>query len=205
VPAGAWRSRTTVRKRTQQAKSPGSFVFLAKNGSRVTILHLQGVLFFGNADAVRTEIDSLARSVDTIILDFRYVTDIDVSGAVALRQASARARGVGRKVLFSGLRDANVEQTIRTLAADDRIFTDLDAALERSEDEILRELQGEAGSELEVMLEESDFGRSMAPKDVAVLGRHMRRVSFPAGAPLCRSGDASDQLWVLTRGSVSAW
>jgi len=177
--------------------------WLAENSSRLAVLRLQGVLFFANAHDVRIEIDTLPDAVETLILDFRDVTDIDISGAVALRQACVRLRRHHRRVFFCGLRLPHVEVAIRDMATESEIFADLDAALERFEDETLRQHQGGPGSTPEVKLADSDFGRHLKTDDLSILKRHMRLAVFPAGDDLCRAGDPSDRLWVLTRGSVS--
>jgi SulP family sulfate permease len=193
------------RLRSKRRRSSAHEALLAENSIKLAVLQLQGVLFFGNANDIRLEIDSLPEAVETLILDFHDVTDIDLSGSLALSQACTGLRNQRRQVLFSSLRNPQVEPAIREMASDTEVFVDLDAALERFEEEILRRTPGATGSRLEMKLVDSDFGRQMTPEELSALTRHLQHVVFPSGAALCRAGDPSDRLWVLTRGCVSVW
>lgn len=205
-------NRPAVRKKviakrmcSKRRRSSAHEALLAQNSAKLAVLELQGVLFFGNANDIRLEIDSLPEAVETVILDFYDVTDIDLSGSLALSQACAALRTRRRQVLFSSLRNPHVEHAIRKMASATEVVGDLDAALERFEDEILRRIPDAAGSRLAMKLGDSDFGRQLKPKELSALARHLRHVEFPSGAALCRAGEPSDRLWVLTRGSVSVW
>lgn len=199
----AVRDKSVAKRRSSKRKrSSVHEALLAETSSRLAVFRLQGVLFFGNADDVRSEIDALPESIRTLILDFRDVTDIDVSGAVALRQVYNGSRKDGRRVLFSNLRNPNVEHAIAEIATDGEVFADLDAALEHFEDETLSHPHGDA-CQLEVSLVESDFGKYLEPDEIERLSGYMRPVRFSAGEAMCRAGDPADRMWVLMRGSVS--
>lgn len=196
------RESTAETLRSKRIRSSAQNEYLATHGRETVILELQGVLFFGNAEELAARIERLPETVRRVILDFRSVSDIDVSGTVALQQIAARLRRHGKRLFMSGLRDLpalhGAEQQLN-------LFPDLDAALEQSEEELLRHADGAADSCLEVPLESTDFGMTMAPAHLQQLVDHMRPVAFPKGTTLCRAGEPADRLWLLTRGSISIW
>ncbi len=193
------------RVRSKRKRSTAIEELLADNSHRFALLELQGVLFFGNANDIRTEIDAFPNRIDTVVLDFQDVTDIDISGVMAMRDACSKLHKSGGRVLFSGLRNAYVEQVIGEIANDGDVFADLDAALEYVEDTILQDIRGEAGSGLEVKLSDSDLGEHLESNALSALTQKMSHIAFPAGSTLCRAGEPSDRLWVITRGSVSVF
>ncbi|UVC15032.1 STAS domain-containing protein [Mesorhizobium onobrychidis] len=140
-----------------------------------------------------------------IMLDFRAVSDIDASGALALQQISARCARRGQRLFFSDLRDAHALEEFTSQRDAPNIHPDLEAALERFEEEIVEQTDSEARSAIDVPLERTDFGMTMQPEDLKVLMRYLDHVEFPKGAVLCRAGDPADRLWMLTRGCISVW
>src|SRR6185312_9653774 len=48
-----------------------------------------------------------------------------------------------------------------------------------------------------------DLMRGLSSAELDVVARLLRRTSFAAGAVLCREGEEAEQMWILTRGSVS--
>ena len=194
-----------VRLRSKRVRSAAHEAWLAEKGEEVAVVRLQGVLFFGNADEIRTWSQGLSKTVRILIFDFRHVTDVDVSGAIALKQTCERLGKDGRLLLFSSLRNPRVAIMVEDLIGSVPICPDLDAALEKTEDGLLEALETKEHSAFEVPLEKSDFGRPLGSAEIDVLTRELRPVSFAQGDRLCGAGESSDRLWVLSRGSVSTW
>ena len=89
-------SRPVVRRRilgddffSKRIRSTEDMEILQRTGGRRTVLQLEGVLFFGNAEDLAREIKDLFLRADMIALDMRAITDIDVSGANILKHAGA--------------------------------------------------------------------------------------------------------------------
>lgn len=199
------RKETGGKMRSRRIRSALQSELLTAHERELAVFELQGVLFFGNADELADELDRLPPSVRVIILDFRAVSNIDVSGAVTLQQVSARLSRHGRRLFFSDLRDAQVLKECTSQRDGPSVCPDLDAALERFEEEIVERTDSAARSVLEVPLERTDFGMTMEPKDLKALIGYLDRVEFARGAVLCRTGDPADRLWMLTRGCISIW
>jgi sulfate permease, SulP family len=176
---------------------------LAEGCANVAVIRLQGLIFFGNADEIRSRVYELPEKVRTVIFDFRQVTEIDVSGALVMAQTCARLRRGEVTVLISSVRSPRVAAAVAREMSDTPVLAELDSALEKSEDLILAEKLPAGAAALEISLEESDFARSMNAGEAARLASHLRRIDYPRGSFVYRTGDPSDRFWILSRGSVS--
>lgn len=204
-------SRPIVRRRasgalvhSKRVRSRHDLDALKKAGPLVSVLELQGVLFFGNSDDLATELRDIADRAVIIVLDFRRVSDIDVSGATALQQAARRCLERNRQFIVCGVRPGYANIVSDAIAGNDNAFAldDVDAAMEWAEEAILRAGSG-GHSIFQQELAQADLTQRMNPADIDILKRHLTAISYPAGTALCHAGDPSDRLWILTRGTVS--
>jgi len=204
-------SRPIVRRRasgalvhSKRVRSRHDLDALKKAGPLVSVLELQGVLFFGNSDDLATELRDIADRAVIIVLDFRRVSDIDVSGATALQQAARRCLERNRQFIVCGVRPGYANIVSDAIAGNDNAFAldDVDAAMEWAEEAILRAGSG-GHSIFQQELAQADLTQGMAPVDIETLRTHLTAISYPAGTALCHAGDPSDRLWILTRGTVS--
>ncbi|MBV9556272.1 MAG: SLC26A/SulP transporter family protein [Pseudolabrys sp.] len=172
-------------------------------GARIVVLRLQGVLFFGNTEDLREELRELRGRVDIVILDMSRVTDIDTSGAATLRQVARKLRESGKQLVFCGLKPALERVALDgSRKGDIRLFTDRDAALEWSEEELISAQSGDQ-AHAEVALANSNLTEGMSDEDLRALDRLLEVESYAPETALCRAGDPSDRLWIIRRGSVS--
>jgi SulP family sulfate permease len=199
------RRATSTTRRSKRIRSGRQNDILAADGRRCVVLELQGVLFFGNADQLATELEERHQDAALVVLDFAHVSNVDASGAAALDQIASRMRRGGRTLLLSGLSAVErLRAEVPSLVAV-RAFDDIDAALEHAERQILDGQPGAEAGEAELLLHETDLGRTMDLADLFALAEHMEHAEFPQGTILSRAGDPGDRLWVLTRGSVGIW
>jgi hypothetical protein len=164
-------------------------------------------MFFGNTDDLVDEIDALWSEVDILLLDFRRVADIDISAAGALQVALTKARGRKKTLLFCSVPPPHAA-LFESFAdpepgAEKLLFGNLDKALEAIEDKALR-AEGPSLFE-EIQLARLEFLDGLGAGEIAILKEYMTPMSFPAGAALCRQGEAADFMWILSCGSVSVW
>jgi SulP family sulfate permease len=97
-------NRSPVRDRYLASAWPSRRIHLAPVEARlrplragITVLELDGALFFGTSDRLLDDIDALPAGCRFLVLDLRRVAAIDESGAMALQQATARLRGAGHR------------------------------------------------------------------------------------------------------------
>ncbi|MGE0499556.1 MAG: SLC26A/SulP transporter family protein [Rhizobiaceae bacterium] len=180
--------------RSRRGRPPEDVDVLGRRGGRVVVLRLRGVLFFGNADDLDSELRSSQDAFDHVILDMRRVTDIDISGRHVLAVMARRLQAAGKAVHVSGLPRELAGLLQGTLGT----FRDLDAALEHVEDLLL-------GGGVRVDADAATLA------GLGGLTDDQRRLfvdaaaakSYAAGQALCRVGDPGDGMWILLEGRVS--
>ena len=191
---------------SKRIRSQGHLTLLQGSGRSTAILELQGILFFGNAEDLASEVKGLEGSARTVILDLRRVTDVDTSGATILKQIADRCRDRGMTLVVSSVDPRFAALVAHALGpgCDAAILPDLDAALETAEDQSLASVHNSGSSAWRpLLIEETDLAGGLSEREMAALKAHLTPCSYAAGAALCRAGEPADKLWLLTRGSVS--
>jgi MFS superfamily sulfate permease-like transporter/CRP-like cAMP-binding protein len=205
-------SRPVIRRRldgrqiaSKRIRSQADAAMLKETGGRLAILQLQGVLFFGNADDLASEIRALDGQADTIILDLRRVTDLDTSGATILRQIGARCaqHGIALVASAAGPDYADLVVDALPLGPEKRLFPNLDSALEWAENGALSKRAGRGAKTDELRLDQTDLASGLSADELKVLAQVTSLCRFEAGTALCRVGEAADRLWLIACGSVS--
>jgi SulP family sulfate permease len=182
---------------------------LEREGGRIVILELDGALFFGTADKLAREIERIAARTDCLILDFRRITDIDVTGARILLQSARELAGKRCKLLFASIKREGARG--RMLAAMGSIglppreswFDDAETALEWAEEDLLETFELPEMRDRALAVNETQLGRGLARGDLAVLREALEEIRVNKGDALFRSGDDADGLFVVLAGSVS--
>jgi anti-anti-sigma regulatory factor len=209
-------SRSNIRRsyrgdtvRSRKARGQQQSALLEKLGAQILVLELQGVLFFGSAETLSEDIERVASSgTRTIILDLRRVTEIDATGAATLRDI---ALSLARKDRRLALALAENDELAARLAGGgvidavgaERVFADVDRALEWAEDDALR-IRGDEAQGDELPLAQVDLFAGLAGAQIAMLERYMRRTVHPRGSVIFRQGDPGKELFIVTRGHASA-
>ena len=211
-------NRSLLRARYLAAAQPSRRVYappieqwLQRARQRVTILELEGALFFGSAERLSDEAQSLPADTRFLVLDLRRVSAIDDSGAMVLSQLQARLARRGITLLLAGMGAASLQRrqlqpfvTDGHAEAEGNWFEDCDHAVESAE----RRLGAERPEPVEPVGGSVPLAHStlMAGLDAAQLTRvsqHLMAQRFRAGQRLFQEGEAADGVYVLTEGSVS--
>lgn len=183
-------------------------------GAQLAILKLQGFIFFGTAnrllERVRTRCLQRAKvPLRFMLLDFGAVTGVDSSSLlsfVKMRQLAAQRRFT---LVFCRLSPALKKQLAQegfnsAPAKAYRSFRDLDHALEFCEDEILAPAMAAP-----VPGDDFDLRRQLgatfrAGGDIDRLLGYFERIEVPAGQAIIVQDAASDTLFLVEHGQVSA-
>jgi sulfate permease, SulP family len=186
---------------------------LAEHGATVHVIRLQGFVFFGSAHRVVEHVERRLGDeprLASLILDFGAVTGIDASAASSLDALVRSAEHAHCRTILSDLPPWAV-RLFRTapLGADAGAgavvaTASLDEALERCEEALLQRLrvhplEGRAapGDELAVFADDD--------ADLRHLVAHLERLEVAAGTRLMAQGDASEGLYLVASGRVTAW
>ncbi len=133
-----------MRSRTE--RSLAAMQLLQTQGHRVVVIELEGPLFFGSAETVIQQVEQEQRRADRVILDCRRVSQIDASGAMAVKRLDEFLRKSGKALFLSYLPAGGQRRNfLRAIGvprpeAEGRIFEDTDSALARAEDDLLIKL-----------------------------------------------------------------
>jgi SulP family sulfate permease len=198
------------RMSSTQHRLPAEQALLEQHGAQITVCELQGSLFFGTTDQLRTELAPDLRLCRWLILDLRRVTAMDYTAAHLFAEFEAGLAERGGAVLFSrlpsrrDLRDYFAQVGVVDTQAGGRKFETLDDALQWAEDRLLAELQpAGTGDEAPLTLAEFDLCREFTTDHtLTALESCAVPRSYPAGGAIFQAGDTSDELLLIRRGIV---
>ena len=196
-------------RRTREA---GDASILTAEGRAILALELEGPLFFASAEALHNRVDAaMGEGVRYVVLDVARVTELDSTGARILVQADERLRSAGSRMAICG---AETRRELAGLIADhgvaeaitrDRMFPDIDRALEWCEDHLLATHRQAAGARAEDPIERMDIARGVPPSEIGALRAALARREYAAGQTVFRRGEEGDALYLVAGGSATAW
>jgi SulP family sulfate permease len=184
---------------------------LVAEGRRIAVVELDGALFFGTAEEADEQIGRLAHDVETIVVDFGRVSEVDVTGARILLHIAHSVHHGGKHLLLAGLtpRDARTrtirDMDVHGLLADEQFFPDVDRALEHAEDALLAALAHRNADAGPLTLEQTLLGSKLTADEVAVLRPLLVERHFRKGEAVFRRGDASEAMYVSLQGQIGIW
>jgi glutaminase len=158
------------------------------------VFEVQGELGFVAAEAIARRLDEAELRSELVVIDIHRVSRVDRGGLEFLRAIAESLRGIDGVLAVSGA-PPEVEAALGDSAL---TFADFDSALEWAEDELLRRL-GEPDPADSIALEDHAF---LAHIELAPL--ELERLTLPAGATVVRAGDAAAELFLVTRGTLTA-
>jgi len=207
-------NRSLVRGRCTAEALPSRRIYADADEARlralrrqVTVLELEGALFFGSADRLAATVDALESPCHTLVLDFRRVSLIDASGAVVLTQLGRRLHDRGTRLLLAGVSADNrhgrvLRQFVGDHFAADHGVADIDQAVEAAELSLLAMAGFEPLRET-VPIEQVDLMHGLDAAQRARLAACLQPRRLASGEYLFRLGDPGDRLYVITAGSIN--
>jgi CRP-like cAMP-binding protein/anti-anti-sigma regulatory factor len=196
----------------RRSREAADATLLASHGRNILAIELEGPLFFASAEALHNRIDAaIAEGVRYVLLDVTRVTELDSTGARFLMQCDERLRAANCRMVLSGsdsrpelaalLGDHGVAEALTR----ERMFADLDRALEWCENDLLATLRGVALASGEYPFELLGIVRDIDPADREALRPALVRRVYHAGETVFRQGDEGNALHVIALGSASVW
>jgi SulP family sulfate permease len=203
-------SQSTIRRlyrcdrvRSRKSRGAAEMAALEAKGTAILVIELQGALFFGSAERLAQIVArETAAGTSAVLLDLRRVTDVDSTGARILADIDqALARQNIRLALVYVDRVA-APGLPGVFSARDRVFPDVDRAIEWAEDGLLGAAVAPETAD-EIPIERVAILRDFAPDEIAALVRHLERVNWPPGHAIFRQGDPGTALFLVTKGRAS--
>jgi SulP family sulfate permease len=203
-------SRSNIRKlyrcdnvRSRRYRDPAELAVLHAQGASVLVIELQGALFFGSAERLAQIVErETAQGTTTLLLEMRRITEIDSTGARILGDVDAAlaARGIKLALVLS-TRTETAARLADIFHAPDRFFPDIDRAIERAEDDLLR--QTATGPASEWPLERLPLVSDFTADQIERLRGWLEPAAWLAGEVVFRSGDPGSSLYLVTQGRAS--
>ncbi|MEJ6004732.1 SulP family inorganic anion transporter [Paucibacter sp. AS339] len=203
--------RSAEKRRSLKMRAPEAEALLSREGRRIVILELEGALFFGTADALRSRLESLADGVDTAVLDLHQVPEIDATGARILLETGEDWARRGKVLVAAEWASGDARRrTIEAMVAPGQaksnaglqFYADTDSALEDAEDRLLNALGLRPDADRLLSLGETLLGQGLSEKELAALAAQMTTHHYPAQQTLFRAGDPGDAMYVSLRGHI---
>jgi SulP family sulfate permease len=192
-------------QRSIKVRAPQDIELLRREGDRIAIIEAEGPLFFGTADLIDLQIESVEQDADWLIVDLKRVRDIDPTGARTLLQASRKVRNHGKDLIFSGANN-EIESFLKSMGLEttvppDNWATDIDRAIEEAEDRLLVLQSGILGHR-PVTLAETELAKGLREEQVEILDRFVLKQEFAQTGRIFSNGDTGDSLFVASRSAV---
>ena len=201
-------SYSALERPSRRIYGPAQERLLQEARAHVTLLELEGALFFGSAERLSVEAGRLAGSCRYLVLDMRRVSTIDESGALMLQELSHRLEQGGTRLLLAAVAVNNAHgRRLRAFGCFREHprhdwWPDADHAIEAAEQQLLREA-GLDAERVTATLSETALLRGLNPAQLTRVQAMLEQQTLMAGTVLFREGDAGDGLYVLTHGSIS--
>lgn len=190
--------------RTEEEKD-----FLDNNGKKIKIIELEGAIFFGTADSLRVMIDKLDSSVQYLILDFRKVTEVDITGAEIIKICINENKNITFVLsyiiegddTYQALCSAGVinDDTSKTI----QWFYNTDYALEYIEDKFLKENEILPKTNEKLSLGKLAIFKDLDKNELEVLSKNMTEKVYQKNEHIFSANSKADELYFLTKGFVS--
>ncbi len=188
-------------------------LILAKHGEKGLLLELQGDLFFANTDQLFREVTKRLEGRLIVVLHFRRVLSLDMSGIVLLMQLTRFARKKGIEIIFCHLHKRlgfgrKMKEAFSLIERNEKfkvkIFHSTARALEYAEDKILRNEYKDKnyGITDSVSFEENDLLKGFNKEEVAVLRALSVEKEYDNREVVVARGEDSSSLYLVTSGFV---
>jgi SulP family sulfate permease len=185
---------------------------MVEAGSQIEILELQGFLFFGTANTLLERVRQSSAAPNAarrfIIMDFRLVTGIDSSAALALYKCEQSASEEGAILILTGASEKDLEKLqlggLDLSSQSIKLLPDLDRGLEWCEDQIgISHFAPEvtAHTSAEDLLVRSGMSEAKAKQ----LAKVLEPIEIDTEEALIEEGDPAEDLYFILRGRVSIW
>ena len=204
------RQYTGMHFHSRKMRNAAQMALLEKLGGQISVVELQGPLFFGSAENLAIRIDNLLENSPAyFILDMKRVNEIDSTGANIILRIKTRVESAKKFFLLSNLKDNNpvwefltamdVTQTLNM----HKIFPDTDSALEWAEDHLLQSLISQRETSDELRLSQIDLLRNFSVAELEMFTKNLVALKFRKGDKILEEGEKSRDLYLLKNGSMT--
>jgi glutaminase len=195
-----------------RVRTPAESAVLQAHGSAIRVYQLQGNIAFSTAETVVAEVLRHVGGLAWVILDLKWVLDLNESACVLLGELIAEMAPDGPEILFTHAERLPLLRRILRLKLANRpearfqFLPENDSALEWAENQLIARHLTDAETEPEqaVTPDRYDVLAGLTAEEVGVIAAMFARRAFAPGAVIVRTGEPADALYFLARGRASA-
>jgi len=210
-------SRSVIRRsyrcnaiHSRKSRTAAERTFLERAGDAILVMELQGALFFGTGEKMLSEVEvALRYETSCLILDLRRLTEIDSTGANALLELKTHLAQQKKELLLSAADQTMAMERLENFGillsiSGVNIFPDVDRAIERAEDDLLRTQPLLHRAEIIPLAEVGVFA-NFGEDDLNAIQPYLTRAFYRPGDVIFREGDPGSEVFIVTEGSASAF
>jgi len=200
---------------SKKVRTTDEIEHLEKEGHRIVVYQLDGSIFFGTADSLMKEIEMDIKGAEIVILDFRLVKEVDLTGVQILRQVNDQLLEKGKHLVLSYV--TNVEygkqHRVSTFLRDikvldqigqDKVFIDTDRALEWAENYLLQNDGVISALEARrVDIKKMKIFQYLNDEEIDKISQILMNFSYKADEVIFKEGDEGDIMYLVSIGCVS--
>lgn len=183
---------------------------LDKHDDKVTIITLQGPIFFGSVDAINDRVyKALDQNAEAVILDISRATEIDSTAINCFKGISRFTQARGKKLIFCPLNSHHQEKTsgwdfLKYKPEGLDSFVNIESALHYSRGVVLAKYgHKKGGPDNTFSLADVDCLESIESELRMKLISYCSKVEYMKGSTLITQGSFDKKLIFLVYGSVS--
>ena len=193
---------------SRRTREPRLMELLSARGDHIMVFELEGPLFFGTAEDLARRVEAVReQDVRFVILDFKWVNEVDSTGARILRELGGRLAAEGRRIVLSHVTHdpsvASVLDDMGVTAGGEAVFADIDRALEWAEDQLLAQHAPEGVTVNERPFEALDMLDGLDEAERVALARMLTHRAWKRGDVVFREGDPGQELYLISAGAAS--
>jgi glutaminase len=186
---------------SKRRRAPVAAEHLRSVGNRLRLYHLQGALAFASVEPIVRELMDRATDTECFVVNLRVVQGIDRAALRLLAGTRTALLRLGKTMVFAEagawwqrLIDAGVDR--------EAFYADDDFALEYGENLLLARRFPDQAWEAKVALANCALFMGLTGEELALLERLLACRSYHNGQTIIATGQASDDLFVITDGAA---
>ena len=194
---------------SKRVRSKAERELLASSADRLTVLEIQGALFFGSAENFLRRLTEAAEPGLTIIVDMKRVAYADRTAIELICQTAEALTAKGCEIVFTDLSEKpdmeRLRAAIEVRLGDNpgvSLVDDTDTAVEGYEESVLRRSDLQRSDRI-LPLEEIEIFDGLSAENLRQLSAAVTTFQFDAGKKIISEGDDARIFFVVGRGSVS--
>jgi glutaminase len=200
---------TSAKFASRRRRNAAEYELLATEGHKIRIYELQGELLFGSAEAVTLDMLSSFPEIESLVVDFKRVVEIDPASTQILGALCSRALKEGKNLFFTDCRHLyrfrrSVEKRMDKQRHPGCLeFDSTDHAVQWCEDSLL----GHANPTTASIAAANDLAQQylcadMTETELGALKKSGKERYFSAGTKVFSAGDAADSMFFIYSGEV---